>query len=71
MKKFQMGTPECGLAMGILGVVIALLILFLGFWRTALVALLFALGYFVGAVPNRAKLSKTQLTRFFLPKMNN
>ena len=68
MKKFQMGTPECGLAMGILGVVIALLILFLGFWRTAFVALLFALGYFVGAVPNKGEAVKNAVNKIFPPK---
>lgn len=48
-KKFQLGTPACGLLCGLIGIVIALAFLFLGFWRTLFVAVLFVLGYAVGA----------------------
>lgn len=68
MRKFQMGTPECGLAMGILGALIALMILFLGFWRTVFVAALFALGYFIGAVANKGEAVKTAVNKVFPPK---
>lgn len=68
MRKFQIGTPECGIAMGILGAVIALMILFLGFWRTAFIALLFACGYFFGAVANKGEAVKTAINKVFPPK---
>ncbi|MBR5545539.1 MAG: DUF2273 domain-containing protein [Clostridia bacterium] len=68
MRKFESGTPECGLAMGILGAVIAFMILFLGFWRTAFVALLFAVGYFIGAVANKGEAVKIVINKIFPPK---
>jgi len=68
MRKFQIGTPECGLILGAVGVVIALMILFLGFWRAAFVALLFALGYFIGAVANKGEAVKTVVNKVFPPK---
>lgn len=68
MRKFQMGTPEGGIAIGILGAVIALMILFLGFWRTAFVALLFAAGYFIGAVNNKGEAIKNGINKIFPPK---
>ena len=42
----RVGTPLCGLVCGMLGVVIALMLLLLGFWRALFVALFFAAGYF-------------------------
>lgn len=68
MRKFQIGTPECGIVLGIIGAVIAFMILFLGFWRTAFVALLFAFGYFVGAVANKGEAVKTVINKVFPPK---
>jgi len=68
MRKFQMGTPECGIALGLLGAVIALMILFMGFWRTAFVALLFAIGYFIGAVSNKGETVKNSINKVFPPK---
>ena len=68
MRKFQMGTAECGMALGIVGAFVALMILFLGFWRTAFVALLFALGYFIGAVANKGEAVKTVINKVFPPK---
>lgn len=68
MRKFQIGTPECGIVMGVLGAVIAFMILFLGFWRTSFVALLFAFGYFIGAVANKGEAVKTVINKIFPPK---
>ena len=48
-KKIQLGTPACGLLCGLIGIVIALALLYLGFWPTLLVAVFFAVGYAVGA----------------------
>ena len=68
MRKFQIGTPECGIAMGVIGAAVALMILALGFWRTAFVALLFAAGYFIGAVGNKGEAIKTVVNKVFPPK---
>ncbi|MBR6570956.1 MAG: DUF2273 domain-containing protein [Clostridia bacterium] len=68
MRKFQKGTPEFGLLLGVLGAIIAAMILFFGFWRTVLVVVLFAIGYFVGAVDNKAEFFKQLINRFFPSK---
>ena len=70
MKKFQKGTPEYGLLLGLLGAVIAAMILFFGFWRTALVVALFAVGYFIGAVDNKAEIFK-KLINILIPSRND
>lgn len=68
MEKFHVGTPLCGILFGVVGALIALMLLFLGFWRTLLVAVLFAVGYFVGAVKNKQEVLKTLINKWFPPK---
>ena len=65
---FQIGTPQCGVALGILGVIVAFMLLFLGFWRTLFVAALFGLGYFLGSSSNKAESIKNAINRLFPPK---
>lgn len=67
-KIFRVGTPLCGLATGILGALIALMLLFLGFWRTLFVAAFFAAGYFMGASTHKTELIKGWINRLFPPK---
>ncbi|MBR2925705.1 MAG: DUF2273 domain-containing protein [Clostridia bacterium] len=50
---FQVGTPQCGILFGLVGVAIALSLIFLGFWKTVLIALFFGLGYVLGAFRNK------------------
>ncbi len=64
----KIGTPICGILMGIAGAVIALMLLFLGFWRTLFVTLLFAAGYFIGACGNKTEHIKRWINRLFPPK---
>jgi len=47
MNKWKIGTPECGILFGLIGALIALMLLFIGFWRTVFVALLFVRFYCV------------------------
>lgn len=68
MEKFRVGTPLCGILFGVVGALIALMLLFLGFWRTLLVAVLFAAGYFVGAVQNKQEVLKALINKWFPPK---
>jgi len=68
MEKFRVGTPLCGILFGAVGALIALMLLFLGFWRTLLVAVLFAAGYFVGAVKNKTEVLKALINKWFPPK---
>ena len=67
-KFFQMGTPQCGLLLGAVGIVVAFLLLFLGFWRTVFVIALFGLGYFLGACPNKGDVIKNLINKLFPPK---
>ena len=54
MNQFKRGTPTFGIALGALLAGIAALWMAIGFWRTLLLAALFALGYFLGASDNAA-----------------
>lgn len=62
------GTPLCGMIFGVVGALIALMLLFIGFWRTLFVAVLFAAGYFLGASPNKPETVKKWINRLFPPK---
>lgn len=65
---FQPGTPKCGVICAALGALVALMLLYIGFWRTLFVTLLAAIGYFVGAEPNKAEAVKKLVNRLFPPK---
>jgi len=56
---FRIGTRQCGILMGILGIGAAFLFLFLGFWKALLVVSFCMLGYGIGASSNKAVLFKT------------
>lgn len=65
---FQVGTPQCGFLFAMVGVVIALMLIFLGFWNT-LVTVLFALiGYALGAFTNKTVAIKSYINKIFPPK---
>ena len=68
MEKFKIGTPQCGILCGVIGALIALMLLFLGFWRTVFVALLFGVGYFAGSSPDKAESVKRAINKVFPPK---
>ena len=61
--KMKRGTPAFGILMGILFLSVGLLWMKLGFWRTLLLAALFAAGYFIGAVDNKTQALKDTLNR--------
>lgn len=67
-KTLTIGTPLCGLIFAIAGAVLALLLIFLGFWKTLLVAVLAGVGYFLGAVANKPEAMKQLLNKLFPPK---
>ena len=68
MNKFQSGTQLCGLIYGLIGVVIAFMLLFMGFWRTLFVAVLFGAGYFMGSSKDPSGAVKALINRLFPPK---
>ncbi len=65
---FTMGTPQCGLLLAIVGFILALLLIFLGFWRMVLVALFAGIGYFIGRNKNKAAAVKRFINRMITPK---
>lgn len=62
------GTPLCGLVCGVCGIVIAVLMLTIGFWKTLFVALMCAAGMFCGAVSNKLEWIKKTINRLFPQK---
>ena len=63
MKEFKRGTPAYGAALGALFVVIGALLLTIGFWKTLLLAALFALGFFLGTVNNKGEFLREAANR--------
>jgi uncharacterized membrane protein len=44
------------------------MLLFMGFWRTVFVALLFGVGYFIGSSKDKAESVRRTVNKFFPPK---
>lgn len=65
---FTIGTPACGALLAIVGAVLALMLIFIGFWKTLFVLALTAIGYLVGAVKNKSNLIKSIVNTVFPPK---
>lgn len=63
---FTPGTVECAIACGLLGVIVALLLLWIGVWRTLLIVVLVAIGVFIGGVKDK----KAFIRRVFGNKEN-
>ena len=61
------GTPGYGIVIG--GVLVALgaLVMLIGFWKTLVLGLLFAVGYFLGAAENKGELIREAANRV-IPK---
>lgn len=49
----QPGTPQAALFCGVIGVVVAMLILIIGFFKTMLIVVCCAIGLFVGGVKDK------------------
>ena len=62
------GTPACGLILGTILVVLGALVMWIGFWKTLLLALLFALGYFLGAIDKNKEFLKNTANRLIPEK---
>lgn len=62
------GTPACAALCGLGGVLLAVLLLTVGFWKTLFIAILCVLGVFVGGVKEKGKWVKDTINRLFPPK---
>lgn len=63
MKHFHRGSPVFGLFLGLLLALLGVLVMTVGFWKTLTLALLFGLGYFLGAVENKSQFFKDAVNR--------
>ena len=67
----KIGTPECAIFMGFIGLVLGVLFLLLGFWRTLLVAAIVLVFAFIGGVRDKKKFLGSLINRLFPPKNDN
>lgn len=61
--KLKKGTPACGLVWGAVLTVLGALVMLIGFWKTLVLALLFALGYFLGGVEKKKDFLKGSVNK--------
>ncbi|MBE5801870.1 MAG: DUF2273 domain-containing protein [Clostridiales bacterium] len=66
----RVGTRECGIVCGLIGALIALSLIFLGFWKTLLIVALFAVGYVLGAYSNKKEVIKKTVNTITSQKNN-
>ena len=62
------GTPACGVFCGVLGILLAILLLTIGFWRTLFIAVFAALGALAGGIGNKRDAVRVAINRSFPPK---
>ena len=65
---FTPGTPLCALEYAALGVILATLLLTIGFWRTLFIAVFAALGALAGGIGNKRDAVRVAINRSFPPK---
>lgn len=68
MKKFdafKQGTPLCGMLGACAGIVLAVLLLTIGLWKTLFIAVFAALGAFLGGVKDHAAFVKSEINKQF------
>ena len=62
---FTIGTSECAIFSAVVAMVLALLLLSVGFWKALLVAALMVVGGFLGGVRNKRQWLKDVINRLF------
>ncbi len=60
------GTPQAAIFYGTVGLIVALLLLLIGFWKTLLVVVCCLVGCFLGAVKDKAGFIRKLLDSFYL-----
>ena len=59
------GTPQCKVFFGVLGALVAVLILFIGVWKTLFILLFCAIGIFFGTVKDKIAMLKRIINKLF------
>lgn len=67
---FKKGTPAFGLALGLILAGLGALVMAIGFWKTLLLAGLFAIGYFLGSVEDKSRFFRNTANRI-IPEKNS
>lgn len=63
-KMTEPGTPQATIFYGVIGLVVALLLLLIGFWKTLLVVVCCLAGCFLGGVKDKAGFVRKVVDRF-------
>ena len=66
--KLKIGTPAMGIAIGAVLAGAGVLVMLIGFWKTLLLLVLFAVGYFIGTVENKQEFIKGAANRIIPAK---
>lgn len=66
--KLKIGTPAMGIAIGAALAGAGVLVMLIGFWKTLLLLILFAAGYFIGTVENKQEFIKGAVNRIIPAK---
>ena len=69
-KMFKVGTPECAITFAVIAMLLALLFLAVGFWRTLLIVLLILLGAFIGGVKDKKEWIRDLVNKLCPPRQN-
>ena len=62
------GTPIYGIVIGVALVALGALVMLIGFWKTLILAVLFAVGYFLGTVENKSEFMKNAANKLIPDK---
>ena len=62
------GTPGYGILIGAALVALGALVMLIGFWKTLILAALFAVGYFLGTVENKSEFVKNAANKLIPDK---
>lgn len=63
MLSIKKGTPACGILCGTGAVLLVILIMTIGFWKTLLFGIVFAIGYFSGSVQKPGNALKESINK--------
>ena len=64
-KATEPGTPQAAIFYGVIGLIVALLLLLIGFWKTLLVVVCCLAGVFLGSVKDKAGFFRRVMDRLY------
>ena len=67
-RAFHVGTPECAVFSSCVAMVLGLLFLWLGFWKTLFIFCLMLIGLFIGGVEDKQEWIRNLVNRLFPPR---